>query len=125
MRMRFSIFREYCRLSSRPCLYLSYARSLPLNADCCRVLRNANFVVLLAYRTLVYVEGDASMRQWEDSEGKKQSTLNIVQRKRLDHLAEGLMSGEDRRLTAVFIGLGNLEVLKRPANSEDSAASDY
>ncbi|GAD97394.1 ssDNA binding protein, putative [Paecilomyces variotii No. 5] len=30
--------------------------------------------------TLVYVEGDASMRNWEDAEGKKQSTLSVVQR---------------------------------------------
>jgi single-stranded DNA-binding protein len=30
--------------------------------------------------TLVYVEGDASMRVYEDAEGKKQSSLNIVQR---------------------------------------------
>lgn len=32
-------------------------------------------------RTLVYLEGSASLRDWEDSEGKKQTTLNIVQRK--------------------------------------------
>lgn len=32
------------------------------------------------YRTLVYVEGDASMRVYEDAEGKKTSSLNIVQR---------------------------------------------
>ncbi|KAF3400385.1 hypothetical protein DPV78_005977 [Talaromyces pinophilus] len=30
--------------------------------------------------TLVYVEGDASVRVYEDAEGKKQSSLNIVQR---------------------------------------------
>ncbi|GES65919.1 ssDNA binding protein [Aspergillus terreus] len=51
--------------------------------------------------TLVYVEGDASMRQWQDAEGKKQSSLSIVQR--------------------------TLEVLKRPstATSEDPTASSY
>ncbi|KAI9874649.1 MAG: ssDNA-binding protein, mitochondrial [Pleopsidium flavum] len=39
-------------------------------------------------RTLIYVEGDASMRQYDDSEGKRQSALSITQR--------------------------NIEVLKRP-----------
>lgn len=32
-------------------------------------------------RTLVYVEGDATMRSYEDSDGKRQHALNIVQRK--------------------------------------------
>lgn len=31
-------------------------------------------------RTLVYVEGDASLRTWENAEGQKQQALNIVQR---------------------------------------------
>ncbi|KAL2010184.1 hypothetical protein VTN00DRAFT_5991 [Thermoascus crustaceus] len=30
--------------------------------------------------TLVYVEGDASLRSYEDAEGRKQSSLSIVQR---------------------------------------------
>ncbi|KAA8641832.1 hypothetical protein EYZ11_006652 [Aspergillus tanneri] len=49
--------------------------------------------------TLVYVEGDASMRQWEDAEGKKQSSLNIIQR--------------------------SLEVLKRPYNAEAGSSENY
>jgi single-stranded DNA-binding protein len=32
------------------------------------------------YRTLVYVEGEASMSQFQDAEGKPRSALNIVQR---------------------------------------------
>lgn len=32
------------------------------------------------HRTLVFVEGDATMRQWENAEGKKQTALNITQR---------------------------------------------
>jgi single-stranded DNA-binding protein len=32
-------------------------------------------------RTLVYVEGDAAMRSYEDADGKRQSALSIVQRK--------------------------------------------
>ena len=31
------------------------------------------------HRTLVYVEGDASMRQFENREGKMDTALNIVQ----------------------------------------------
>lgn len=47
------------------------------------------------YRTLVYLEGDASISLYEDSEGKKQSSLNIVQTK--------------------------IEVLKRPLPKEEEA----
>ncbi|KAJ9192256.1 hypothetical protein DTO166G4_6290 [Paecilomyces variotii] len=47
--------------------------------------------------TLVYVEGDASIRTYEDAEGKKQSSLSVVQR--------------------------TLEVLKRPS-SESSFPSE-
>lgn len=32
------------------------------------------------HRTLVYVEGDASMRKYESREGKTESALSIVQR---------------------------------------------
>ena len=32
-------------------------------------------------RSLVYVEGDATMSQYTDSEGKSRTSLNIVQRK--------------------------------------------
>ena len=32
-------------------------------------------------RTLVYVEGDATMSQYNDAEGKPRSALNLVQRK--------------------------------------------
>ncbi|KAJ5223438.1 hypothetical protein N7468_007980 [Penicillium chermesinum] len=50
-----------------------------------------DFLLSLPKGTLVYVEGDASMRTWENAEGQKQSTLNLVQR--------------------------NLEILSRPQNS--------
>ncbi|OOF92735.1 hypothetical protein ASPCADRAFT_209991 [Aspergillus carbonarius ITEM 5010] len=55
------------------------------------------FITSLQQGTLLFVEGDASIRQWEDAEGKRQSTLSIVQRA--------------------------LEVLKRPY-SETSAEHD-
>ncbi|KAJ5775426.1 uncharacterized protein N7511_000437 [Penicillium nucicola] len=53
-----------------------------------------DFILSLTKGTLVLVEGDASLRNWEDSEGKSRTTLNFVQR--------------------------NLEVLKRQQNEEES-----
>ncbi|KAI9874557.1 MAG: ssDNA-binding protein, mitochondrial [Pleopsidium flavum] len=47
-----------------------------------------DYLLGLGKGTLIYVEGDASMRQYDDSEGKRQSALSITQR--------------------------NIEVLKRP-----------
>jgi len=47
-------------------------------------------------RTLVYLEGDATMRNYEDADGKKQSALSLVQTK--------------------------VEVLKRPVPKEEEAA---
>ncbi|PWY91443.1 nucleic acid-binding protein [Aspergillus sclerotioniger CBS 115572] len=38
------------------------------------------YITNLQQGTLVFVEGDASIRQWEDAEGKRQSALSIVQR---------------------------------------------
>ena len=32
-------------------------------------------------RTLVYLEGDATMRTYDDADGKKQSSLSLVQTK--------------------------------------------
>lgn len=37
-------------------------------------------------RTLVYVEGDASLRTYDDSEGKRHSALNILQSKSYPHI---------------------------------------
>ncbi|KAB8068109.1 putative ssDNA binding protein [Aspergillus leporis] len=51
-----------------------------------------DFILNLPKGTLVYVEGDTSLRQWEDNEGRKHTTLNIVQK--------------------------SLEVLKRPYNPD-------
>lgn len=36
---------------------------------------------MLLYRTLVYVDGEASNTSYEDSEGKNRTSFNIVQRK--------------------------------------------
>jgi single-stranded DNA-binding protein len=58
-----------------------YILGLQKGYGSCHVVDNLVWVVnYLCFRTLVYVEGDASMRQWEDAEGKKQSSLSIVQR---------------------------------------------
>ncbi|TVY78231.1 Single-stranded DNA-binding protein RIM1 [Lachnellula suecica] len=40
-----------------------------------------DFIASLDKGTLVYIEGDASMSQYEDAEGKPRSALNIVQQK--------------------------------------------
>ena len=47
-------------------------------------------------RTLVYLEGDATMRTYDDADGKKQTSLSLVQTK--------------------------IEVLKRPTPSTEDAA---
>jgi len=39
-----------------------------------------NGLMLIHCRSLVYVEGDASLRSYEDQDGRKQTNLNIVQR---------------------------------------------
>jgi hypothetical protein len=61
-----------------PLFFLSLARSPEKNFELA-----AN--ILFFSRTLVFVEGDVSMRHWEDPEGKRQSALNIVQRMSLRH----------------------------------------
>lgn len=35
----------------------------------------------MSHSTLVYFEGDATMRSYDDAEGKKQTALNLVQTK--------------------------------------------
>lgn len=58
-------------------------------------LRSDHANLFVAGRTLVYLEGDATMRTYEDGEGRKQNALSLVQTK--------------------------LEVLKRPGStSQDS-----
>ncbi|CAI7676196.1 ssDNA-binding protein mitochondrial [Penicillium manginii] len=53
-----------------------------------------DFILGLPKGTLVYVEGDASMRSYEDAEGRKQTSFNIVQR-HLDVLKRGANSEEE------------------------------
>lgn len=38
-------------------------------------------MIVYADRSLVYVEGDATMKPYEDSEGKKQTSLNLISTK--------------------------------------------
>lgn len=45
----------------------------------------ADKLTQISHRTLVYVEGDARMNTWEDSEGNNRSTLNVVQRTSTAH----------------------------------------
>lgn len=56
-----------------------------------------NMLTVRGDRTLVYLEGDATMRTYEDSEGRKQTSLGLVQTK--------------------------LEVLKRPDSQRESSSS--
>ncbi|EXJ72197.1 uncharacterized protein A1O5_04701 [Cladophialophora psammophila CBS 110553] len=57
-----------------------------------------DLVMGLTKGTLVYLEGDATMRTYEDSDGKKQSSLSLVQTK--------------------------VEVLKRPQPKEEEIAPE-
>jgi len=57
-----------------------------------------DYLMGLSKGTLVYLEGDATMRTYEDADGKKQSALSLVQTK--------------------------LEVLKRPQPKEGEVATD-
>jgi hypothetical protein len=41
---------------------------------------NTSELTLFAFRTMVYVEGEASFSNYEDAEGNKKQSLNIVQR---------------------------------------------
>lgn len=58
------------------------------------------------YRTLVYLEGDASLRSFEDQEGRKQFNLNIVQR-------TSYTSSRCREDSLLTRSIGHLDVLKR------------
>lgn len=55
-----------------------------------------DYLLGLSKGTLVYLESDATMRTYEDADGKKQSSLNLVQTK--------------------------LEVLKRPTPRDDDGS---
>jgi single-stranded DNA-binding protein len=47
-------------------------------------------------RTLVYVEGDASMSQYTDAEGKPRSALNLIQRKLSLPLSASLLTHQKK-----------------------------
>ena len=86
---------------------------------------------------MVCVEGDASMRSFEDSEGKKHSSLSVVQRKYPFHLRSPSHSPIQKtqstgsqtrassplRLRSLLTTqiTGSIEVLKRPYNAEAEA----
>lgn len=74
------------------------------------------------FSSLVYLEADASLRTYEDAEGKRQSNLNLVQREYLQQSTVLVLvpeAGAD-----VFIFLGNIEVLKRPFNPDAAPSSE-
>lgn len=76
----------------------------------------ANFG-LICDRTLVYLEGDASMRSYEAADGQKHSSLNILQRK--ISFPGVSLSITQKSGTDMHLDPGNLEVLKRPASTND------
>lgn len=47
------------------------------------------FGLTLNDRTLVYLEGDASIRTYENADGQRQTNFNIVQRMFLDWSFQG------------------------------------
>ena len=75
-------------------------------------------MVCSIYRTLVYVEGDASVRVYEDAEGKKQSSLNIVQRSSKPPMIDFLVA----KTQLNFAYTGTLEVLKRPQTGNETGS---
>ncbi|KAJ5664964.1 uncharacterized protein N7477_007412 [Penicillium maclennaniae] len=54
-----------------------------------------DYILSLPKGTLVYLEGDASMRSYENADGQKQTNLNIVQRS-LEVLNRPQHSGGDQ-----------------------------
>lgn len=66
------------------------------------------------FRSLVYVEGDASMGTYQDAEGKNRSSLNIIQR---------MFPKNDlpcRLLRDSDTPTGHIEVLRRPYTGASS-----
>lgn len=62
-------------------------------------------------RTLVYVEGDASMRKYESREGKTENALSIVQRL----FPTTILPDLNAQLADLFLPrTEKLEILKRP-----------
>jgi hypothetical protein len=68
------------------------------------------WVLTSCYRSMIYVEGDATMSTYLDSEGKNRSALNIVERKFSSSIPTPALTAPS----------GKLEILKRP---EDAPAS--
>ena len=96
---------------SRPCTYACAPKPDPLAPCICNapVIRSID-IANPNYRTLVFVEADARINNWEDSEGKNRSTFNIVQRK------STARARNDRPL--ILTEPGTLEVLKRGENRD-------
>ncbi|KAK0379257.1 single-strand binding protein family [Colletotrichum limetticola] len=67
-----------------------------------------DFLQSLPKGTLVYVEGEAAMRAYQDAEGKNRSSLSIIQRTSSPHSTYHPNANRLSRVT------GSIEVLKRP-----------
>ncbi|KAJ5177140.1 uncharacterized protein N7482_003017 [Penicillium canariense] len=71
--LRYAVGTSYGSKDNRQTSWFRVASFLPEGAQ-------RDFIMSLPKGTLVYLEGDASMRTYEDADGKKHSALNIVQR---------------------------------------------
>jgi len=65
-------------------------------------------------RTLVYIEGDATMNTYNDADGKPRTALNLVQRKFL------IKSHYTEFFTNISARIEKLEVLSPKKSSESS-----
>ncbi|PYH41734.1 single-stranded DNA-binding protein [Aspergillus saccharolyticus JOP 1030-1] len=85
-----------------------------------------DFILSLPKGTLVFVEGDAYMRQHEDSNGNKRQTLNILQRERpAQNLVQSQYSDSSLHETlTIYTEPGTLEVLRRPYIPAENSESD-
>lgn len=60
------------------------------------------FWLLIVFSSLVYLEADASLRTYEDAEGKRQSNLNLIQREYLQQSTVLVLVPEAGANTFIF-----------------------
>ncbi|KAI9741827.1 MAG: ssDNA-binding protein, mitochondrial [Cirrosporium novae-zelandiae] len=77
-----------------------------------------DYLMGLQKGTKVFVEGDASIRSYEDKEGVKREALNI--RQSTDDYLFRLL----KKMEANSVGIGSIEVLTRSRPRDDNNSSD-
>ncbi|KAJ5134765.1 uncharacterized protein N7443_003614 [Penicillium atrosanguineum] len=86
--VRYSIGTSYGPRDNRQTSWFRVGAFLPEGAQ-------RDYIMSLPKGTLVYLEGDASMRSYENADGQKQTNLNIVQRS-LEVLTRPQQHGNDQ-----------------------------